>query len=248
MYQAVFFDLDGTLLPIDTDAFMHDYFGLLARFFASVGCDPKKGLAGIKAGTDAMFAYDGGASSNSDRFWSVFGPFMAQQGEERDWQSLLDKFYATVFPTLQEGIQPNPLAAEVVACLHAKGYRLVLATNPLFPIEATEQRLGWTGVDTQAFERITAYHNSCYAKPSVAYYQENLELLGLSADKVLMVGNDLSDDGAAHACGCDLYVVTDHLIERPDAAVSLAETPHGTMADLLSYVQALPSLVAQPED
>lgn len=247
MYQAVFFDLDGTLLPIDTHAFMHDYFAALARFFGGAGCDPHVGLAGIKAGTDAMFAYDGGATTNSERFWKVFDPFMADHGENRDWHGLLDTFYATVFPTLQEGIQPDPLAPQAVECLRDKGYRLLLATNPLFPPEATEQRLAWTGVDPAAFERITAYHNSRYAKPAVAYYQENLDALGLAGSQVLMVGNDPVEDSAAMECGCDLYLVTNNLVERNGAGVSVERTPHGTMRDLLAYVRELPCAAMQEE-
>ena len=243
MYQAVFFDLDGTLLPIDTDAFMHDYFGALARYFGAIGCDPRTGLAGIEAGTKAMFTYDNGATTNSERFWEVFGPFMAQQGEDRSWDEILTTFYNTTFRTLGEGIEPDPMACEVVACLRAKGYRLVLATNPLFPPEATNERLRWAGIDPAAFERITAYHNSRYAKPSQDYYQENLDALGLEGADVLMVGNDPVDDGPAQTCGCDLYLVTDHLIERQGAGADLDTTPHGTMADLLSLVRTLPSLV-----
>ena len=33
MRQAILFDLDGTLLPMDLDQFVERYFGLLARCF-----------------------------------------------------------------------------------------------------------------------------------------------------------------------------------------------------------------------
>lgn len=238
-YQAVFFDLDGTLLPIDTHEFMSTYFGSLASFFAANGCDPRKGMEGIRIGTDAMFAYDGGATLNSERFWSAFIPFM---GEDRDWAGLLGAFYGEVFPTLGRDVEPDPRAAQAVDALRSKGYRLVLATNPLFPPEATAERLAWTGVDPAAFERVTAYHNSRFAKPSRPYYQENLDLLGLQGPQVLMVGNDLVDDGAARECGCGLYLVTDHLIARPGDDAELERTPHGTMGDFLAYAQGLPAV------
>lgn len=241
MYQAVFFDLDGTLLPLDTDAFMRSYFQALGGYFASVGCDPRTGMAGIKVGTEAMLAPDG-ATTNCARFWQAFSPFMADQGDDRDWEAALGAFYADVFPQLRGDVQPDPHALEVVACLRGKGYRLVLATNPLFPPEATEERLGWAGFAPEAFERITAYHNSRFAKPDAAYYQENLDALGLSPADVLMVGNDPVDDNAPATNGIDLYLVTDHLVERGGEGADLAQTPHGTMADLLAYVRALPAL------
>ena len=39
-YRAIFFDLDGTLLPMDQDAFVKRYFGILSKYFAAVGFDP----------------------------------------------------------------------------------------------------------------------------------------------------------------------------------------------------------------
>lgn len=35
-YKAIFFDLDGTLLPIDMDQFLHDYFESLRVFRKSM--------------------------------------------------------------------------------------------------------------------------------------------------------------------------------------------------------------------
>ncbi len=241
MYQAVFFDLDGTLLPIDTRSFMKGYFAALGAFFAGRGVDAKWALTGVRVGTDAMFAYDGGATTNEQRFWDAFLPFAADAGgPERDWRALFAAFYAEEFPKLGAGIEPNPLAREVVACLQGKGYRLALTTNPLFPPEATAQRLAWTGADPAAFERVTAYHNSHYAKPSEEYYAENLAALGLAGADVLMVGNDPVEDGAARRLGCGLYLVTDHLVDREGQGADLAQTPHGSMADLLAFVQGLP--------
>lgn len=243
MYQAVFFDLDGTLLPIDTHGFMRGYFGALGAFFAGNGVDPAWVLEGVRVGTDAMFSYDGGATTNEQRFWDAFEPYAAASEEPaRDWRALFASFYAEAFPRLGEGIEPDPLAHEVVACLRGKGYRLALTTNPLFPPEATAQRLAWTGADPAAFERVTAYQNSRFAKPSERYYAENLDALGLDGADVLMVGNDPVEDGAARELGCGLYLVTDHLVDRGGAGADLAATPHGSMADLLAFVQGFPAL------
>ena len=42
MLKAVLFDLDGTLLPMDQDAFVEGYFGLLARKMIPYGYEPEK--------------------------------------------------------------------------------------------------------------------------------------------------------------------------------------------------------------
>lgn len=244
MCQAIFFDLDGTLLPIDTRAFMTSYFRLLEEYFERAGVDPEDGREGIRVGTRAMFAYDG-ATTNEQRFWEAFAPFMDRAAERRgaaplDWRAFMARFYAEEFPRLGRDVRPNPLAAEVVDEARRRGFRLALATNPLFPPEATAQRLSWTGVDASAFERVTAYQNSRYAKPAPEYYRELLDAMGLSGEEVLMVGNDPVEDFAACSQGCGLYLVTDQLIDRGGEGAGLEETPHGSMADLLAFVRAMP--------
>ena len=49
-YKAVFFDLDGTLLPIDMDAFLKNYFNDIAAFVQSRGHDPKRFIDALSAG------------------------------------------------------------------------------------------------------------------------------------------------------------------------------------------------------
>lgn len=246
MYKAVFFDLDGTLLPIDTGSFMRRYFHALADYMEAGGCDVERSMGAIRIGTDAMLSPDG-KTTNEHRFWDAF--LASVDPAERDWNAFLSRFYEVVFPQLKAGIEPDPLAGRVVECLAGKGYRLILTTNPLFPIEATLCRLSWTGANPSLFERVTAYHNSRFAKPEVDYYRENLAVAGLEGAEVLMVGNDPVEDGAARTCGCDLYLVTDHLVERPEGAgAPLAGTPHGTMGELLGFAESLPALATLREE
>ena len=40
-FDGIFFDLDGTLLPMDNDAFTKGYLGLLAAAVAPYGFEPK---------------------------------------------------------------------------------------------------------------------------------------------------------------------------------------------------------------
>ena len=45
---TVLFDLDGTLLPMDQDIFVQDYFGRLARKLAPYGYEPKKLIEAVR--------------------------------------------------------------------------------------------------------------------------------------------------------------------------------------------------------
>ena len=60
---TILFDLDGTLLPIDNDAFTKGYFKLLAVKLAPHGYEPKQLVDAIWAGTAAMVKNDGTKSN-----------------------------------------------------------------------------------------------------------------------------------------------------------------------------------------
>ena len=90
---------------------------------------------------------------------------------------------------------------QTVDILKQKGYRLVLATNPLFPPVATNQRVAWAGLSPHDFEYISYYDNSSYCKPSPKYYHEILDALQLRADECYIVGNDTKEDMSAMALG-----------------------------------------------
>ena len=51
---TVLFDLDGTLLPMDQDEFIKDYFVRIAHTMAGHGYDPHGGFGELKAFIDAL--------------------------------------------------------------------------------------------------------------------------------------------------------------------------------------------------
>ena len=54
MIKAVFFDLDGTLLPLDEESFTKIYFSLLCKRMYPLGYNPEKLIDVIWKGTKAM--------------------------------------------------------------------------------------------------------------------------------------------------------------------------------------------------
>lgn len=237
-YKAVFFDLDGTLLPIDMDAFLNRYFTDLPLFAADHGYDGQQFMKAVGAGVQAMMQSEGGR--NDDRYWETFCSMVG--GQRSDHEPVMEQYYRTAFDALGEMVQPHPAAAQIVALLREKGYRLYLTTMPLFPRVAVEKRLGWAQVPVDVFERITTYDNSTSTKPRLAYYQENLDVLGLDAHDVLMVGNNTREDMSALKLGLDGYLVTDWLLD-PEG-FDIDSVKHGSLNDFLQFVQDLPQCAA----
>ena len=206
---TVLFDLDGTLLPMELEAFTNTYFQLLAKKAAPYGYDPKALVAAVWKGTKAMIQNDG-SRTNDQRFWSVFA---GELGEEvLRLRPVFDRFYAEEFHGAKAATRENPLARKAVDGLKARGYQVALATNPLFPAVGVATRLSWIGLTPEDFSYVTSYENSSYCKPNPAYFTQVLEALGKRPDQCLMVGNDVGEDAVAAAqAGLSAYLITDCL-------------------------------------
>jgi len=233
--KAILFDLDGTLLPMDQDAFTHAYFKLLAARLAPHGYDPKALVDGIWTGTAAMVKNDG-SCTNEQAFWKrfakIFGDHVYQD------EPIFADFYETEFQQVQKCCGFNPNAGSIVDTLKSKGYRLILATNPLFPETATRSRIRWAGLDVNDFELFTTYENSRYCKPNLQYYIEILNRIGCKAEECMMIGNDVQEDMLAGQLGMQVFLLTDCLLNRTGADISVY--PRGGFNELRQYIEKLP--------
>ncbi len=231
--KAVFFDLDGTLLPMtDQDIFIKCYFSELAKALAPHGYEPKSFIGGIWKGVEAILHNDG-VRRNEAVFWDGFAAVLGDRAREDE--PYFADFYDKKFDDVRVTCGYNPKAAETVAAVRSMGLRTVLATNPVFPEIATRKRMGWAGLRPQDFEHYTTYENSGFCKPNPDYYRELLDVTGLSAEEVLMVGNDVDDDMIARTLGMRVFLLTDCLINR--SGVDISEFPNGGFDELLAYVR-----------
>lgn len=234
-YKTIFFDLDGTLLPLDMEAFLKEYFGRLGVFASERGYDAEVILNAVNKGVSSMIKPEG--PMNDVCFWETFERLSGVSREEME--PVLLEFYRTSFDRIGDSITPDPNTAEVVKMLKAKGYQLFLTTMPLFPRIAVEARLRWAGIeDPSVFDRITTYDNSHATKPFLHYYEENIALANGAGNEILMVGNNTQEDLACCELGADAFLVTDWLLDPIDFDYS--EMKHGSLADLLEFVKMLP--------
>ena len=231
---TVLFDLDGTLLPMKQEDFMKAYFEGLARKLAPHGYEKDSLIASILAGTKAM-AKNNGDKLNEEAFWDVFSALLGEK--TRDDIVYFDEFYANDFCKVQASCGFDKRAADVIKAIKRKGFRVALATNPLFPSTATEQRISWAGLSHTDFELFTTYENSHYCKPNPEYYKEVISKLGVVPEECLMVGNDVGEDMIAESLGMKVFLLTDCLINRENKDISVY--PHGSFDELIQYIEAL---------
>ena len=232
--KTIMFDLDGTLLPMDQDIFIKEYFKGLATKLAPYGYEPNKLLDTIYKGVAAMVANDG-SCNNEEAFWRLFSSVYGQQAREHE-PIFLD-FYQNEFQNVKNSCGFRKEAKEVVELCKAKGLRVVLATNPLFPSIATESRMKWAGLDKEDFEYFTVYENSSYCKPNPKYYLEILEKIGADPTECAMVGNDAAEDMLTKDMGMQVFLLTDDLINKKGVDISVY--PNGGFDQLKEWIEQL---------
>ena len=213
---------------------MRAYFGLLGRKMAPLGYAPERLLKVIVDGIQAMVENDGGAT-NEAAFWRVFCVAFGERARED--MPRFEAFYQNEFQQARAACGFDPRAAQTVRTLRTMGYRVALATNPLFPRVATHSRIRWAGMEPQDFELVTTYEDSCFCKPDLRYYEEILGKLQVQPGECLMVGNDVDEDMIAEKLGMRVFLLTDCLINRHARDVS--RYPQGSFDALAAYVKTL---------
>lgn len=232
--STVLFDLDGTLLPMDQDDFIGAYFSRLAAKMMAQGYDKDALVRAIWAGTEAMVKNDG-KCKNEDAFWKMFCAILGEN--VRGQEEYLTEFYRNEFQGVREVCGYAPEAAEIVHDLKARGYCVVLATNPLFPAVATESRIRWAGLEPNDFDLITTFENSRYCKPNLAYYEDLLTTLGVTGGECVMVGNDVDEDMITERLGMKTFLLTDCLINKNGEDIS--KWAHGGFEELKEFLMQL---------
>lgn len=193
MSLTLLLDMDDTLLSNDMDRFLPAYLQKLSTHLLD-HIPQSQMIQCLLAGTKAMVAKQMPEKTLEQAFDEVFYPGIACTKAQLSDQ--LDDFYAHVYPSLQSVTTVRPEAVEFVEWAFSQGYTIAIATNPLFPKTAIEQRLAWASlpVSKYPFALVTSFETFHYAKPNPAYFAEILGQLEWPEGPVIMVGNSLQED------------------------------------------------------
>lgn len=239
MIKALLFDLDDTLLGNDMGTFIPAYFQRVAGHFPEA--DLPRLIAELMRGTQAMLANTDPTRSLREVFEANFDAGL--DGEV--WQRF-ENFYLSDFAQLQTLTTPRPIARDVLNWALSAGYRVVIATNALFPLAAIHERLRWAGLADLPFEFITHIENSHFAKPNPEYFAEILARLGVRPREALMVGNDWNDDIApAAALGIATWWLAPAGTAPPSAHRHLVGI--GELSDFWAWAQTELATFTPPE-
>lgn len=231
--KAMLFDLDGTLLPIDFGQFLSEYLKRIAAYCSGL-VEPEKFTQALLAATGVMLRNQG-PHSNETVFWNVFPQMLNLRREEI--YPLVEKFYEEDFPQLSSYTRQTKVAPLILQEVIQRGWKIILATNPVFPLVAIKHRMDWAGVGSFPWLYITTYENSSSCKPSLMYYQQILERFSLRPENCWMVGNDTEEDLIAGSLGVNTYLVTDFLLDKGNEYP--APAGRGKLSDFLQFIREM---------
>ncbi len=227
-------DLDNTLLGNDMDRFLPPYFVMFAKRLQP--------LAPGQDVTQLLIDSVQSAIDNHDPAVTNMVAFMAEFARRLGWPAekispILATIYEEDYPQLRRYTSLRPAAREVVQRLFACGCQVVIATQPLFPAVAIEQRLQWAGVAGFPYALITTLENSRFSKPDIRYYREILDNVGSSPENSWMVGDDPARDiMPAHRLGLKTWWITDEAnISGKNPAPPYDKS--GSLADFLTWLE-----------
>ncbi len=230
-FDTIFFDLDGTLLDLSDADFEKIYIKEASEFFLDV-FSFEEFVQHLWKGTEAML-------NNTqprpvvDAFFQYFAPVAGLSEEEAKTRFI--RFYETTFDRLKEVSFPVPGGRELIQELKDAGYKLILATQPVFYKVATEKRIKWANLDRKDFLHYSHAENSFFCKPYPQYFQSLLEISRSRPENTLMVGNDLLFDTASKRLGIRSWLTDTH-ITNSDHPKAIEPDYRGSLQELHKFL------------
>lgn len=244
MTLTLLLDLDGTLLDNSVKTFVPAYMAAVAEHIAA-DLDQSEFNRALLAATQRMIQNQNPNCLLEDVFNANFYPRLGISRQDLD--PLFERFFEQVYPTLEPLTRSRPQAIDFVQQAFRRNYRVAIATNPLFPLTAIEQRLEWAGLSPReySFAYVPGIENVHFAKPNPAYLAELLALMGWPEGGVVMVGDDPENDiRCALALGLAAFQI--------DGSAEVHDPPgdrlgSGSLSELLGWIDSTPPDKLKPK-
>ena len=230
--KAVLFDLDGTLVHVDMQAFIPAYLRRLTARLENFAA-PNLIAKVLRQLVFEMLSSTEGVRTMEQHLLDGLDEKCNIPAE--GYVAALEEFLSEDLPELQSLVTGHPLARDLVEACVERDWVPVLATNPIFPRAAVEARLAWAGLDDLPFALVTTYENARYCKPQHGYFRDVMSTLELAPEACLMVGNDTEQDLSAGDLGVQTCLLTPWRIDR--AGRSYRADWEGEHAELLALLQ-----------
>jgi phosphoglycolate phosphatase len=198
---VIAFDLDGTLVDTAPDLVGTLNLLLWQEGFAPLPIAQARPLIGH------------GARRLLERgFEAAEAPLPAERADD-----LFDRFIAHYFAHIADQSRPFPGVVEALGAMKAAGARLTVCTNKptdlsLALLDALEM--------SALFEAVVGPDAAPVRKPDPRHLEAAVRAAGGSMDRAIMVGDAVTDAGAARAAGTPLVLVSFGYTETPAAELA----------------------------
>jgi len=232
---TLLFDLDGTLIDMRPRGLRLRF--MTRAFLRYLGAIPFWKLP--TAFSKAMQNLQNNTSSftNYKTFLQTLSSYTKTDPQEIERRTRL--LISQDFARFSSSFIPRAGAKETVELGKTLGYKLVLATNPVWPLDAIRFRASWGGIQTDPFDFISHSEIMNRAKPSPEYYEQLLQKIETPAENCLMIGNDPHKDLPAGEAGIRTF-----LVEKPETEKNwdiICRDPRlngwGTLFDLQEWMK-----------
>ncbi|MFX0123941.1 MAG: HAD family hydrolase [Candidatus Hodarchaeota archaeon] len=239
---TLLFDIDNTLLLFDDHEFIRIYVTNIHNYFKEEQLNLEKFMNIFLTSTNKMTKKNQSKLDNLSKFAVDFESRINVSHNEiikrfRD-------FYRSDFIEVCKIMTLHPIARDLLK-LASNHFKLVAATNPLFPTIANETRFSQTGLDRFPWMEITSAENYHFAKPHIEFYEELLDKINKYPSECMIIGDDPINDMVAGKIGIRTFLVesngrafsdiikTDPNYENIDFPVDYT----GTLGDLYESMQ-----------
>ncbi|MHB8076978.1 HAD family hydrolase [Desulfosporosinus fructosivorans] len=217
MIQAILFDLEETLINIDTVAFMRNYLGILAPRFAHL-LSPDKFSKQFTKSLEVTRSEPKPGQTNIQTFYDDFSKATGQSIQTL--QPIFEEFYESDFPALRCLVQAIPQGVKVVEYAIQQGFLTAVASNAILPLNAMQEHISWAGLTPEHFKIIPALDNFHFFKPQLGFFREVAESLGVKPDNCLIVSGH-TQDLVCRELGMKTFFVGSIGLEETDYAGNL---------------------------